>query len=269
MGVNNGSESPVTKIRQPLCACQAKSFLGLFLHLHRASVARMRTKKRNAMASKPVLADPQANPQTDAPEPPGPDIEREKPNRISFNVTPEGNPDWERMLPKTKAQLTDLLKSKSVQKELGITEQQAKEISEIGFGEDEANALLDLLQAIDSMGAAKIFGVPMQVTSEAFAFTLDHRKKMNPPLTRLLNKWGPSILKTWKDEIGFSIIFLSVLNTQVQLMHILEAKRRRLAPAPKPVTPISQAPGVPTMPETKPEANAVAVDPLAEVGFKV
>lgn len=227
----------------------------------------MRTKKRSPMAPKPAFADPQNSPSPEVSEPPGPDIEREKPNRISFNTTPEGVPDWERMLPKTKAQLTDMLKSKSVQKELGITEQQAKEISEIGFGEDEANALLDLLQAVDSLGAAKIYGVPMEVASQAFAFTPDHRKKMNPPLTRLLNKWGPSILKTWKDEIGFSIVFLSVLNTQVQLMHILEAKRRRLAPGPKSVTPITQAPGVPVAPSTKPEDNVV-IDPLAEVGLK-
>ena len=213
------------------------------------------------MAPKPAFTDSQNNPSPDAPELPGPEIEREKPNRISFNMTPEGAPDWERMLPKTRAQLTDLLKSKSVQKELGITEQEAKEITEIGFGEDEANAFLDLLSNIDAAAASKIYGVPMEITSQAFAFTPDHRKKINPPMVRVLNKWGPSILKTWKDEIGLTIVLLAVLNAQVRVMHMMEDRRRKNAPAPKPVTPITQAPA-------KVEEKEVASDPLAEVGLK-
>lgn len=221
----------------------------------------MRTKKPRTMAPKPAFADSQTSPSPDAPELPGPEIEREKPNRISFNMTPEGAPDWERMLPKTRAQLTDLLKSKSVQKELGISEQEAKEITEIGFGEDEANAFLDLLSNIDAAAASKIYGVPMEITSQAFAFTPDHRKKINPPMVRVLNKWGPSILKTWKDEIGLTIVLLAVLNAQVRVMHMMEDRRRKNAPAPKPVTPITQTP-------PKVEEKEVASDPLAEVGLK-
>ena len=209
----------------------------------------MRTKNRKPMAPKSVFVDSQSNLQPATPEVPGPEIGQEKPNRISFNTTAEGVPDWERMLPRTKAQLTDMLKSKSVQKELGLTPDEVKEISEIGFGEDEANALLDVFQGITTVGASKIYGVPIEITSQAFTYTPDHRKKMNPPLTRLLNRWGPAALKAWKDEIGFSIIFLSVLNAQVQLMRILDAKRKRLAPvAPRVPTPISPA----SVPEEKP-----------------
>lgn len=223
----------------------------------------MRTKKRSTMAPKPAFADSQNSPSPDAPELPGPEIEREKPNRISFNMTPDGAPDWERMLPKTKAQLTELLKSKSVQKELGITEQEAKEITEIGFGEDEANAFLDLLSSIDAMAASKIYGVPMEITSRAFAFTPDHRKKITPPMARVMNKWGPAFLKTYKDEIGLAVILFSTLNAQVRVMHMLEEQRRKNAPAPKPVTPITQAAPAPV----KAEEKSVAPDVLAEVGL--
>jgi hypothetical protein len=208
----------------------------------------MRTKKRSTVA--PIFGSPAPANTPDNLQPLGtaPENGSEKPNRISFNVTPEGSPDWERMLPKTRAQLTDLLKDKSVQKELGISESQAKEISELGFGDDEANALLDLLSKIDSVAASKIYGVPMEVTVQAFEFTPDHRKKINPPLTRVLNKWGPAILKTWKDEIGLTMILFAVLNSQVTVMHILEAKRKRNAPAPAPakVTPISEEKKEPT-----------------------
>jgi hypothetical protein len=174
--------------------------------------------------------------------------EREKPNRISFNVTPEGLPDWERMLPKTKAQLAELLSSKPVQDVLGISREQAEKTAETVFGEDEANALLDLLGGIDSFAASRIYKVPSEVTSVAFSFSADHRKKINPPLTRVLNKWGPAIIKSWKDEIGLAIVLVAVLNTQVRLMYILEEKRKK--GMPRPVTPITEAKPEPV--ETEP-----------------
>jgi len=199
----------------------------------------MRTKKRSPVA--PISGLPAPATDHSNPQPAGISLETgsEKPNRISFNVTNEGAPDWERMLPKTRAQLTDLLKDKSVQKELGISETQAAQITEMGFGEDEANALLDLLGNIDSVAASKIYGVPGEITAKAFAFTPDHRKKINPPLTRVLNKWGPAIVKTWKDEIGLGIVFFAVLNAQVRFMHILDEQRKKNLPATlEKVTPI-------------------------------
>ena len=178
----------------------------------------------------------------------GPEIEKDKPNRISFYVTSDRLPEWDRMHPRTITQLSELLKNKEVQEKLGISlaAGQAQEISEIGFGEDEANALLDLVASINSTAAARIYEVPAEITSQAFQFTPDHRRKITPPLTRVLNKWGPSILKTWKDEIGLGIVFFSVLNAQVRLMHILEEKRKKSQPRatvteiPQPEKPIAE-----------------------------
>jgi len=54
-----------------------------------------------------------------------------------------------------------------------------------------------------------------------------------------LNKWGPAIVKTWKDEIGLGIVFFAVLNAQVRFMHILDEQRKKNLPAtPEKVTPI-------------------------------
>ena len=212
----------------------------------------MKTRKRAPAQANTKLDPPNSEPNA---VPNLSDSSAEKPNRISFNVTPEGVPDWERMLPKTRAQLTELLKDKAVQETLGLNTEQVKKIEEIGFGEDEANALLDLLSSIDSIAASKIYKVPHEVTSEAFAFSADHRKKINPPLARVLNKWGPAILKTWKDEIGLGIVLFAVLNSQVRLMHILESKRRKNLtppPAPRPVTSISEAPREIPKPEPAP-----------------
>lgn len=202
---------------------------------------RMRTKKRSTNAPSSDSPNSGVTPNlTDTADNTG-----EKPNRISFNVTAEGIPDWERMLPRTKIQLTELLTNKTVQEKLGISPTEAKEVLLTGFGEDESNALLDLLSGINSVAASRIYQVPTEVTSVAFSFSADHRKKINPPLTRILNKWGPAVIKTWKDEIGLGIVFLSVLNAQVRLMHILEEQRKKKQP--RPVTPISK-----TEPEQKP-----------------
>lgn len=227
----------------------------------------MRTRKRKPVALEGTSAVPENNP-LNLPAPENGAFEAsEKPNRISFNVTPEGVPDWERMLPKTKVQLTELLRSKSVQKELGISEQQAQQIADVGFGEDEANALLDLLGNIDAVVASKIYDVPMEITSQAFAFTPDHRKKINPPLARVLNKWGPAILKTWKDEIGVAIILFAVLNTQVTAMRMMEEKRKRLQPVPA-RTPVATMP-TPPVDAVAPQDKSIAKppDPLETIGI--
>jgi hypothetical protein len=212
----------------------------------------MKTRKR--ASTQAINASAPANPPA---EPSAIDAaaDSQKPNRISFNVTPDGSPDWNRMLPKTKEQLTELLKNKQVQEALGITPEEAKKPEELGFGEDEANALLDFLSPIFSFSASRFYGVPMDITSQAFTFTPDHRKKVNPPLTRVLNKWGPSLIKQWKDEIGLAIILAAILNSQVRIMHMLEDKRKRETPRrpPAPVTPISETkPPVSVPPEPAP-----------------
>lgn len=212
----------------------------------------MKTRKAKTADISAIEGDPKENVSA-------PDSDREKPNRISFNVTSEGAPDWERMLPKTKDQLSAVLKNPNVQKELGFSPETAKKIEELGFGEDEANALLDMLQGIDSMAASKIYGIPGEITSQAFTFTSDHRKKLVPCYARLMNKWGPAILKQWKDEIGAVVLTFAVLNSQVRLMHILETKRQsgskispRVVSNKENVTPIS-----------KPEETTVAKETVS------
>lgn len=199
----------------------------------------MKTRTRKPSAAKSELPKPEPAPVS---------VENqeaevsEKLNRMSFNLTPEGLPDFDGMRRKTREQLAAFLRNESVQKELGIAADETKKAEESGFDQNDANALLDLLGQIDALGASAIYKIPSEVTTQAFAFTEDHRKKINPPMIRLLNKWGPAIVKTWKDEIGFSLIMLSTLNSQVRLMHALETRRRRLLVQP----PIVAAPPTPS-----------------------
>lgn len=214
-----------------------------------------RTRKRAdaelgtaASVPKSEITNPESIPTTN---------EQDKPNRVSFFVTPAGTPDFGRMHARTKSQLSELLRNKEVQKELGLTPEETRKIEEIGFGEDEANALLDVISSIDSVAASRIYKIPREITSQAFAFTPDHRKKINPTLTRVLNKWGPAVIKTWKDEIGLGIVLFSVLNSQVTLMHILENRRKRAESQAPPREKVTQMPA-PSAPPAAPEEKPVA-----------
>ncbi len=238
----------------------------------------MKTKK-----NKPVAFAVDGSPKSPDSAPSAPPVsEREDDlQRVSFNINADGSPDWVRMRGNTRARLLAILKTEEVQKELGFTPEQAKEIANVGFGEDEANALLDLLSGVDSIAASKIFGIPYEVTSQAYAFTPFHRGKINPPMIKVLNKWSPLILKTWKDEIGLAIVLVSTLNAQTRLMHILDEKRKRAlpaqAPAPSKITemqkPEERKTETPPAPAPAPAAKAPEPenppDMLENVGFKI
>jgi hypothetical protein len=126
-------------------------------------------------------------------------------------------------------------------------------------GEDEANALLDVLQPICSMAASRIYGVDSKITSRAFQFTPDHRKRVNPPLIRVMNKWLPSMVKRWSDEIGLAIVLGAVVNSQIKVMQMLDAgEKQRISTEKSNVKPIS-TPVVPPV-ETSAEQTKQAGD---------
>lgn len=158
--------------------------------------------------------------------------------RFSFSLTGDNKIDFESMRSKTKAQLAELLRDPLVIRELGFAPEAVEATLEsASFGEDEANALLDLLGVVNSFAAHRIFDVPHDITTQAFTFTPDHRRKLTPVYARLLNKWGPSFLKQYKDELGAAVLTATVLNVQVQKMRMLDAQRKqRLRPTAVPRT---------------------------------
>ena len=224
----------------------------------------MKTRKRKADVAIGGAGESQGVPEL-SPDAPG--AIEEKPDRISFYVSSDGAPEWDRISPQTKEKLTSILQNPKVQKELGFTKEQAKQLSESDIGEDEANAILDLLSAVDAFAASRMYKIPMEITSQAFSFTPDHRKKINPPLVKVLRKWAPAAIRNWKDEVGLAIVLSATLNAQVRMMHALENNRKKIgAPAPAPksnVTPINEPPA--PKPEEKPVAKSD--DLLENVGF--
>jgi hypothetical protein len=209
----------------------------------------------------------------------------ESATRVSFSVEADGSPDWERMQEKSREKLREVLQNPEVQRELEVSPAPAPKKREISksnseeFGEDEANAFLDMLSGVDSFAASKIYAIPRDVTDRAFAFEDYHRKKLTPPMIRLMNKWAPLVLKTWKDEIGFALVMFSTVNAQVRIMHHLEKQRKKSVPnnvssinASERAAQEQAAPMAPAPPQAQPEKKTGAVaerepDFLDAVGF--
>jgi hypothetical protein len=133
------------------------------------------------------------------------------------------------------------------------------------FGQDEVDGIYTVLTFVESISASKMYGIPKEITDKAFQFDDFHRKKLTPGMIRLLNKWGPLIIRKWKDEIGFGIVFLSITHSQVSTMHALETKRKAALPqsTPKPsnVTSISE-------PRAE-QIKLVETDMLESVGINI
>lgn len=162
---------------------------------------------------------------------------------IAFFTNEKGEIAWDRMREATKDDLREFIKRPDVRKNLGLdaeTDAAGNKPGEPEFGQDEADAFFDLLQSIERIAGSRFYKVPAEIANQAFTFTPDHRKKLSPVYIRLMNKWGPLALKKWKDEVGAAILTLAIVNSQIQTMHMLEEKRKRLAAPPRPVTPISE-----------------------------
>lgn len=143
----------------------------------------------------------------------------------------------EEVLPPEKPQEVKPKKSKKV------TEIQPPQEPPIVCGDDESNALLDLLQPICATAASKIYGIDGRITARAFQFSADHRKRVNPPLIRVMNKWLPGMVKRWSDELGLAIVLSAVVNSQIKVMHMLDGQEKHRIASEKAtaanVTPIS------------------------------
>ena len=110
------------------------------------------------------------------------------------------------------------------------------------IGNDEAEALLDLIQPVTRFAAKKIYKISDTVAEQAFIFSPDHRRKINPPLIRVMNKWLPMLIKKFADELGLGIILFSVVNSQIKVMQMLDyQEKQRIAEKEKVITPITQA----------------------------
>jgi hypothetical protein len=147
----------------------------------------------------------------------------------------DGKIAWDDMRDTQKENVKEFYARPDVQAVLEVPAEKKEDKPE--FGDDEASALLDFLQPVLAIGSSKIFKVPHEITVQAYVFDDHMRKKLNPRMAKLLNKWGPSVFKAYKDEIGFGLVMLSCVSAQTKHMRILHDKSKRAK-----VTPISVPP---------------------------
>jgi hypothetical protein len=179
---------------------------------------------------------------------------------LRFFVADDGTVDFSRMQGKTVEDLKNFVRRPEVKKNLNLETAQTGGEKDEGFGTLEANALLDVLCGIEAPVASRLYGVPFDICHEAFQFAPEVRSKINPSMIRLLNKWAPLILKTWKDEVGFALVMGSAVNLQIQTMRLLEKKRKdKVDGATKTVIPIRSAESsnpIPQPPPPVPQSSA-------------
>lgn len=219
---------------------------------------------------------------------PPPDVQdsiRDAEDKIFLQIhTVEGKPDPSRMRETTKEKLRELYNNAEVLKAIGVVKKkESGGDGDLTIGSDEANALLDVIQMVKVPGATAIYKCSPAIAAQAFTDSELQRSKMTPHLAKVLNKWSPLILKTWKDEIGLAVVMLSVVNAQIRTMHILIDSQKaappppRVQPAPMPspspkkVTPTPPEPEAPPKPETAPAKKEVATGDvnLENVGFEI
>jgi hypothetical protein len=212
----------------------------------------MRTKKGDGASAS---AEPKQN------SAPAESTSAKTADRLSFFIDAEsGLVQWDRISGKTKTQLEKIFRASETQSQLGYVPPSPKEVKEayeVAFDATEVNAILDLLQVIDATAAAKMFDVPLDITTQAYTFTDLHRSKLTPTYAALLNKWGPSVMKTWKQEIGAALVTVSVLNAQYRTMRALEKARK---PATVTTMPSKKEPSAPPPP---PKPAATETDEMA------
>lgn len=155
---------------------------------------------------------------------------------ISF-VERDGKIAFDEMRESQKEKLREFVNRPEVQAEFAPKTETKSDDAK--FDVDEANALLDFLQPVLAIGASKVYGVPAEITSQAYVFNDNMRAKLSPRMTRLLNKWGPSIFAKYKDEIGCGLILVSCVAVQTKQMKFLAKrandKKVTQMPSPAPV----------------------------------
>lgn len=197
---------------------------------------------------------------------------------LTFFSNKDGEIAWDRMRDGTREELRKFVTRPDVRKNLGLEKEESEKDQALpAFGQDEATAFFDGLGTVAGFSASLFYHVPREITSRAFTFTEEHRRKLSPVYIRLMNKWGPSVVKTWKDEIGAAFLTVAVVNSQIHLMKMYVEQERKKEPrtpvAPKPVQPIYQPEKNPNPPTAAPEEKipekkvAQSEDILETVGF--
>lgn len=155
---------------------------------------------------------------------------------VSWYVNDKGVIEFDRMRPKMKEALKNLITDPEVIKNLGISQQQAKDAVEVvDFITPEACGFIyDTLAKVEKWIAVKK-GVSPEIAATIFSYTKDDKEKLCPLTARVLNKYATEWMRKYREEIQLAFMFLTITAVKVAMLKMtLQAQELSKTKAPAP-----------------------------------
>lgn len=170
--------------------------------------------------------------------PSAPAVEQEeKQARLSFPLDASGKPDWDKMHAKTRAKVKDLMGEGASR---GAVAAERVEV----FDPAWTGTMFDVIGKIESFAAAKLYKMPAEIADLAFTYSQAEKDKLAGPTAKVINKYAPLWLETYKDEIALAGLFVMITAMKFQMATVLMAQAQKTgagrpnvpSPSPKTVT---------------------------------
>jgi hypothetical protein len=137
-------------------------------------------------------------------------------SRMSFTLTPEGDPDFSSMRTGQRELFTKILSDPRYREQLGIAGQPVA-LPPV-FTEDDIKALYVMLGPVEAYIVALWMKVPVPLAMKTFTYTETEIQKLTPSTMALANKYQQYLL--WyagaKEEINFAMTFFTITTAKLQ-----------------------------------------------------
>ena len=87
------------------------------------------------------------------------------------------------------------------------------------------DGLFDVLGKIASFTATKFKDIPVDIADQAFLFTPQEKEILRDPTARVINKYAPTWMVKYQDEIALTLMVVTIVNAKIILCNSLIAAR--------------------------------------------
>jgi hypothetical protein len=210
----------------------------------------MKTKLPKTDAKTPPEISVPANPSAQ------PSVE-EKVARLSFALDSNGRPDWDKMHEKTRVKVKELMGD-------GASKTAVETAKVEVFDPAWTGTMFDVIGKIEAFGAAKLYKIPQEIADRAFSYSQAEKDKLAGPTAKVINKYAPLWLETYKDEIALAGLFVMITAMKFQMATMLAAQFQNTgAVSPNAPSPSSKVPDLSTL-----ESEILKVDPDGTIHYK-
>jgi hypothetical protein len=214
------------------------------------------------MKTKSIKTDPKTPAEIPVPaNPSAPVVESEKVSRLSFALDSNGKPDWDKMHEKTRVKVKELMGEGASKTAVASTPVEV-------FDPAWCGTMFDVVGKIESFAAAKLYKMPQEVADRAFTYSQAEKDKLAGPTAKVINKYAPLWLETYKDEIALAGLFVMITAMKFQMATMLMTQLNKTGA----VSPQAPSPS-PKVVDVRPdlsgiEAEILKVDPDGTIHYK-